>query len=245
MDDLLQPFILGQPEPLTDTVPPQQLADPDSRWIEVGLLDAIYFSACTGQEPPFDAEFGCAVVPVLADAIYGYMHALPRATLWHCSMAVLWVPAPGGRGQPALQGLWAQDPRRAGRATPARLQRVHLQLVRPSLRMVQPSCTSCLPAASSPVRRCTWKHMQALPAGLTAAHTVTCSAALLLLCHACQQPCTILQSHSRTCAARRANTRAHGHLCRCAVAAVASLACVPAALCSAAPGARACAARQD
>lgn len=39
VDDLLQPFLLGQPEPLTDTVPPQQLGDPDSQWIEV-LLNA-------------------------------------------------------------------------------------------------------------------------------------------------------------------------------------------------------------
>lgn len=36
VNDLVQPFILGQPQPLTDTVPPQQLADPDSQWIEVG-----------------------------------------------------------------------------------------------------------------------------------------------------------------------------------------------------------------
>ena len=38
MDDLLQPFLLGRPEPLTDTVPPQQLGDADSQWIEVRVL---------------------------------------------------------------------------------------------------------------------------------------------------------------------------------------------------------------
>jgi predicted alpha/beta-fold hydrolase len=35
LQDLLQPLVLGTPEPLTDTVPPQDLGDADSRWIEV------------------------------------------------------------------------------------------------------------------------------------------------------------------------------------------------------------------
>ena len=53
MDDLLQPFLLGRPEPLTDTVPPQQLGDADSQWIEVLVVDLCHepwlrSAYCTG-----------------------------------------------------------------------------------------------------------------------------------------------------------------------------------------------------
>ena len=33
--ELIYPLTAGPPEPLTDTVPPQQLADPDSSFVEV------------------------------------------------------------------------------------------------------------------------------------------------------------------------------------------------------------------
>ena len=35
MSEIVQPLIKGLPEPLTDIVPPQQLGDPDSKWIQV------------------------------------------------------------------------------------------------------------------------------------------------------------------------------------------------------------------
>jgi hypothetical protein len=38
VSEIVQPLIKGRPEPLTDTVPPQQLGDPDSKWIQAVLL---------------------------------------------------------------------------------------------------------------------------------------------------------------------------------------------------------------
>lgn len=35
LQELIQPVLAGPPPPLTDTVAPQQLADPDSRFLEV------------------------------------------------------------------------------------------------------------------------------------------------------------------------------------------------------------------
>lgn len=40
--DLVQPFVLGPPEPLQDTVPPQQLGDADSQWMQVNGVDVHY-----------------------------------------------------------------------------------------------------------------------------------------------------------------------------------------------------------
>ncbi|CAL8466073.1 g5609 [Coccomyxa elongata] len=48
--DLVEPLIAGPPEPLQDTVPPQQLGDPDSRWIEVDGVNLHYKD--TGPQAP-------------------------------------------------------------------------------------------------------------------------------------------------------------------------------------------------
>ena len=48
--DLVEPLIAGTPEPLQDTVPPQQLGDPDSRWIEVDGVNLHYKD--TGPQAP-------------------------------------------------------------------------------------------------------------------------------------------------------------------------------------------------
>ncbi len=50
VNDLVQPFILGPPEPLQDTVPPQQLGDADSCWIEVDGVNLHYKD--TGPQDP-------------------------------------------------------------------------------------------------------------------------------------------------------------------------------------------------
>lgn len=50
VEELVQPFVLGPPEPLQDTVPPQQLGDPDSRWIEVDGVNLHYKD--TGPQNP-------------------------------------------------------------------------------------------------------------------------------------------------------------------------------------------------
>ena len=50
VEDLVQPFISGPPEPLQDTVPPQQLGDADSRWIEVDGVNLHYKD--TGPQSP-------------------------------------------------------------------------------------------------------------------------------------------------------------------------------------------------
>ena len=42
VSEIIQPLIQGQPEPLTDTVPPQQLGDPDSQWIQVDGVNLHY-----------------------------------------------------------------------------------------------------------------------------------------------------------------------------------------------------------
>ena len=42
MSEIVQPLIQGQPQPLTDTVPPQQLGDPDSQWIRVEGVNLHY-----------------------------------------------------------------------------------------------------------------------------------------------------------------------------------------------------------
>ncbi len=48
--DLVEPLIAGPPEPLQDTVQPQQLGDPDSRWIEVDAVNLHYKD--TGPQAP-------------------------------------------------------------------------------------------------------------------------------------------------------------------------------------------------
>ena len=42
MSEIIQPLIQGQPQPLTDTVPPQELGDPDSQWIRVEGVNLHY-----------------------------------------------------------------------------------------------------------------------------------------------------------------------------------------------------------
>ena len=42
MSEIIQPLIQGQPEPLTDTLPPQQLGDPDSQWTQVEGVNLHY-----------------------------------------------------------------------------------------------------------------------------------------------------------------------------------------------------------
>ena len=43
---LLRPWFAGPPAPLTDTVPPQSLGDPDSRWVCVDGVDLHYKEVC-------------------------------------------------------------------------------------------------------------------------------------------------------------------------------------------------------
>ena len=40
--DLLRPWFAGPPEPLTNTLPPQSLGDPDSRWVCVDGINLHY-----------------------------------------------------------------------------------------------------------------------------------------------------------------------------------------------------------
>ena len=50
LQELIQPVLAGPPPPLTDTVTPQQLADPDSRFLEVDGVTLHYMER--GPTPP-------------------------------------------------------------------------------------------------------------------------------------------------------------------------------------------------
>lgn len=42
VSEIIQPLIKGRPEALTDTLPPQQLGDADSQWIQVEGVNLHY-----------------------------------------------------------------------------------------------------------------------------------------------------------------------------------------------------------
>ncbi len=44
--ELVRPWLAGAPEPLRDTLPPQSLGDPDSRWVRVNDIDLHYKQVC-------------------------------------------------------------------------------------------------------------------------------------------------------------------------------------------------------
>ncbi len=86
--ELVRPWLAGAPEPLRDTLPPQSLGDPDSRWVRVNNIDLHYKQVCPSSfmkfflspkrnKPTVSVPKNCLFISLLSETLYYWLLQRP------------------------------------------------------------------------------------------------------------------------------------------------------------------------